>query len=85
MSLVPHLPGVVGHRTYSALVEDDTDLVGHVAYALYKRDKLNSVKMRKYARASRFLCRKSIRSYAVATLIHVKRPIVLRPNYFLGG
>ena len=40
MSSVPHSPGVVGHRTFSALVVDDTDLVGHVAYALYKRDKL---------------------------------------------
>lgn len=28
------------HRTYSSLVLSDIDLVGHVAYALYKRDKL---------------------------------------------
>lgn len=28
------------HGTFKALVKDDTDLVGHVAYALYKRDKL---------------------------------------------
>lgn len=31
---------VGGHRTYSALVQGDADLVGLVAYALYKRDKL---------------------------------------------
>lgn len=30
----------VDHRTYSALVPNERDLVGHVAYALYKRDKL---------------------------------------------
>lgn len=30
----------VQHKTYSALVPKDDDLVGHVAYALYKRDKL---------------------------------------------
>lgn len=30
----------IAHRTYSALVQADDDLVGHVAYALYKRDKL---------------------------------------------
>ena len=30
----------VEHRTFSALVQDDEDLVGHVAYSLYKRDKL---------------------------------------------
>jgi hypothetical protein len=30
----------IGHRTYAALVRDDADLIGHVAYALYKRDKL---------------------------------------------
>ena len=28
------------HGTYSSLVLNDADLVGHVAYALYKRDKL---------------------------------------------
>lgn len=28
------------HGTFSALVQDDSDLVGHVAYALYKREKL---------------------------------------------
>jgi hypothetical protein len=30
----------IGHRTYAAIVEDEADLIGHVAYALYKRDKL---------------------------------------------
>lgn len=30
----------ITHRTYSALVRENDDLVGHVAYALYKRDKL---------------------------------------------
>jgi hypothetical protein len=30
----------ISHRTFSALVQNDADLVGHVAYALYKRDKL---------------------------------------------
>lgn len=30
----------IGHRTFAALVRDDADLIGHVAYALYKRDKL---------------------------------------------
>ncbi|MEI6317440.1 MAG: hypothetical protein WCS09_02920 [Pseudomonadota bacterium] len=30
----------VQHSTYSLLVEDDDDLIGHVAYALYKREKL---------------------------------------------
>lgn len=28
------------HATYNNLVKDDNDMVGHVAYALYKRDKL---------------------------------------------
>lgn len=32
--------GVVLHKTYTALVKGDADLVGHVAYAFYKRDKL---------------------------------------------
>lgn len=32
--------GTPGHRTFGLLVQDDTDLVGHVAYALYKRDKI---------------------------------------------
>lgn len=32
-------PGVA-HTTYSALVQSDADMTGHVAYALYKRDKL---------------------------------------------
>jgi hypothetical protein len=30
----------VVHRTYSSLVQGDVDLIGHIAYALYKRDKL---------------------------------------------
>lgn len=30
----------VDHKTYSALVPNELDLIGHVAYALYKRDKL---------------------------------------------
>ena len=30
----------ISHTTYSALVQNNADLVGHVAYALYKRDKL---------------------------------------------
>lgn len=30
----------IPHRTYSSLVQGDADLVGLVAYALYKRDKL---------------------------------------------
>lgn len=30
----------INHTTYSTLVRDDKDLVGLVAYALYKRDKL---------------------------------------------
>ncbi len=40
-------PGVSGgpqaqapHTTYSRLVQSDADMTGHVAYALYKRDKL---------------------------------------------
>ena len=32
--------GAVAHSTYSALVQSDVDMTGHVAYALYKRDKL---------------------------------------------
>lgn len=36
----PQTPSAPTHDTYGALVNDDTDLVGHVAYALYKRDKL---------------------------------------------
>ena len=32
--------GPVLHRTYSSLVQGDVDLIGHIAYALYKRDKL---------------------------------------------
>lgn len=28
------------HSTYASLVTVDTDMIGHVAYALYKRDKL---------------------------------------------
>ncbi|NML13858.1 hypothetical protein [Azohydromonas caseinilytica] len=35
-SITPPTP----HTTYSSLVESDADLVGHVAYAFYKRDKL---------------------------------------------
>lgn len=31
------------HRTYSTLVEDPNDLVGLIAYSLYKRDKLDFV------------------------------------------
>ena len=30
----------IAHKTYAALVPKPDDLVGHVAYALYKRDKL---------------------------------------------
>lgn len=30
----------MAHTTYSALVQSDADMTGHVAYALYKRDKL---------------------------------------------
>lgn len=30
----------IDHRTYAELVTADDDLIGHVAYALYKRDKL---------------------------------------------
>lgn len=33
--------GPVVHRTYAVFVQDKDDMVGHVAYALYKRDKLN--------------------------------------------
>lgn len=33
--------GPVAHRTYATFVQDKDDMVGHVAYALYKRDKLN--------------------------------------------
>ena len=36
----PHQAKVATHSTYSMLVESDSDLIGHVAYALYKRDKL---------------------------------------------
>lgn len=32
--------GPINHSTYSTIVRGDSDLVGHVAYALYKRDKL---------------------------------------------
>lgn len=28
------------HATYAALVQSDADMIGHVAYSLYKRDKL---------------------------------------------
>lgn len=31
---------LTNHGTFAALVQDDTDLVGHVAYSLYKSDKL---------------------------------------------
>lgn len=31
------------HLTYRTLVKDEGDMVGHVAYALYKRDKLSFV------------------------------------------
>lgn len=30
----------IRHNTYGQLVQDDDDLIGHVAYSLYKRDKL---------------------------------------------
>lgn len=33
-------PLVAAHTTYSSLVDSDADLIGHVAYALYKREKL---------------------------------------------
>lgn len=33
-------PPAPGHAAYSTIVEGDTDLVGLVAYSLYKRDKL---------------------------------------------
>lgn len=33
-------PSGGGHQTYSALVQSDADIIGLVAYALYKRDKL---------------------------------------------
>jgi hypothetical protein len=36
----PMKAGAVAHSTYSALVQSDVDMTGHVAYALYKRDKL---------------------------------------------
>lgn len=36
-SSVPPQPG---HGIYAAIVNEENDLVGHVAYALYKRDKL---------------------------------------------
>lgn len=39
-SLAPVPRAPVVHKTYSSLVQGDVDLVGHVAYALYKRDKL---------------------------------------------
>lgn len=32
-----------GHNTYQSLVRDDEDLIGLVAYSLYKRDKLHFV------------------------------------------
>lgn len=38
VALAPPAPS--HHGIFAALVQDDTDLVGHVAYALYKRDKL---------------------------------------------
>jgi hypothetical protein len=44
MSVLP--PATAGaapppaHKTYSSLVQAEDDLIGHVAYALYKRDKL---------------------------------------------
>lgn len=34
---------VSAHQTYGALVKDEGDMVGHVAYALYKRDKLSFI------------------------------------------
>lgn len=33
-------PGGIAHSTYAALVQSDADMIGHVAYSLYKRDKL---------------------------------------------
>ncbi|HJU38466.1 MAG TPA: hypothetical protein VJ724_02760 [Tahibacter sp.] len=33
--------GAVMHRTYAVFIHDPDDMVGHVAYALYKRDKLD--------------------------------------------
>lgn len=30
----------LAHKTYSALVKDEEDLIGYIAYALYKREKL---------------------------------------------
>jgi len=32
-----------GHLTYAKLVNDEGDRAGHVAYALYKRDKLKFI------------------------------------------
>jgi len=32
-----------GHLTYAKLVNDEGDMAGHVAYALYKRDKLKFI------------------------------------------
>ena len=40
MSATPSGVGAPAHGIFSALVQDDSDLVGHVAYALYKREKL---------------------------------------------
>lgn len=34
-------PAPARHGIYSSLVVEDSDMIGHVAYALYKRDKLN--------------------------------------------
>lgn len=38
--LVPVMPLAHGHTAYSSLVEGENDLVGLVAYSLYKSDKL---------------------------------------------
>lgn len=40
MSILPSSDDRVAHSTYAALVKADADMTGHVAYALYKRDKL---------------------------------------------
>lgn len=38
--VTPAVPPAKGHTVYTTIVEGDNDLVGLVAYSLYKRDKL---------------------------------------------
>lgn len=49
MDVPPVAAGKPEHTTYSTLVEDPNDLVGLIAYSLYKRDKLDFIDRHKAA------------------------------------